>query len=384
MRVSDLCTDAPDPAGNRVSWIYSKNPPDYGVYRAGSRVMVLFADDADRAKTQSVALSPLNDARDEIAGLANDWRGDPKAVAKVDGFDERVAGALTVALQGDLVNAKAALDRVRSDIAAERGSIAKFEYIMVAAVCAFAILSISWVGLTHQFVKTLYPTLEEPDALWAAIGGGTLGAIFSVATGISSRTLLPGLRFRDNATDASLRIIIGAIGAAVMLSLQRSGLVTGLLMGSGTTPYAVGPETTIFVIGFLAGFSERLVPDLLSRVGVDTTPGPDERAAVSSAHAASDAAAQLSTPLSKSPDGAAQANDVEDASPCDASPAPGEAETLDADLPRAEGGVAGANPAGTPATGDDGDACLCDAAPTDTEASTSDADLPAAQGGVAQ
>ena len=221
-------------------------------------------------------------------------------------------------------------------------------------------LFVSWLLLLPPVSRVLFPSLPSWDIAWAAIGGGTLGALFSVAIGISSRTLLLELRYRDNATDAGLRILIGAIGAAVLVSLQRAGVITGSLFGA-RPGQAVADDTIFFILGFIAGFSERLVPDMLAKINVGAAPSPVSTGAAAPRTAA-DAAVALGGPGSDA-----------------RTDAPGKDPALVVPADKAT------SDSGGPVSNDsaDDEDCLCDGLPADTVAQTGDVELPQAAGGVA-
>ena len=325
--------------------------------------MVAFADDTDRAKTQSVALAPLSALRDEIAGLLTGNATNPRAAVQVESYHQRVAGALGEALQGFLDNAVATLLRIRSDLSDERQSVAKFEYVAMAGAFAAAVIVLSWILTRGSIASFLFSALRYPDIVWAAIGGGTLGAVFSIATGIRSRTLLLELRYRDNATDAGLRILVGAIGAAVLVSLQRAGVITGSLLGAGPGESGNG-DTIYFILGFIAGFSERLVPDMLAKMNVD--PGPPPAASTAAIKALSVvAAAQLAAPA-----------DAQDS-------AAGMPSAKAANAPDEAAHAPAANDADSSEDDAEGEDCLCDGLLASDVAPTADVDLPQAAGGVA-
>jgi hypothetical protein len=95
---------------------------------------------------------------------------------------------------------------------------------------------------------------------------GCLGAMFSIAIAIRGRTVQTDLRFRDNLLDAALRMLIGAISAYLLLTLARSRIVDVSLGDLGKLdPQAVPGSFSAaeIVVAFLAGFSERLVGNLL-------------------------------------------------------------------------------------------------------------------------
>ena len=106
--------------------------------------------------------------------------------------------------------------------------------------------------------------------VWRAAAAGSVGAFFSIAIGIRGRTVLPDLQRTSNLMDAALRVTIGFIGASVLMALVKLQLIN-VTIG---TSQALGGETllSVLIIGFIAGFSERMVPDLLGKASVQTAP----------------------------------------------------------------------------------------------------------------
>jgi hypothetical protein len=161
---------------------------------------------------------------------------------------------------------------------------------------------------------------------------GTLGAYFSIAIGLRNRTVLIDLQKWDNRNDGLLRIAVGTIGAGILLCLLLAQWVTL----SGVTETLTGKKgedlalLMALSIGFVAGFSERAVGDLLGKAGDSLTDAaPSKDVAVEQAKAAAAAATQA--PVTGPPDSdvtaaapADPAGDVLDESPCDSPPVDGE------------------------------------------------------------
>lgn len=346
LTVADLTLAATDATGAEVTAIYAKNPPLYAVYRTKERVLVQFADDPTKAATQRSALASLNPLRGEINGLVDGWRASQREAlrAKAVGYDRRSADALVMALEGDVRDAGLLLGEIKQDLLDERTARARVDYLVAACAVLLVALLSAWIAGRAALSNIRSGDSSLYAAIWIGAGAGAIGAFFSVAVGLRARTVLTDLHKTENSCDAGLRMTIGYIAAAILISLLGSGLVH-LSLGNAPidlTAPPPAPDSTgwwmkVLVVGFLAGFSERLVPDILAKATAMTGP-----------------------------------------------PGPSTSEKL-AGAPSTLGGKAQASPLAAPAqpvSDDDADSCLCDA-PVSAQETTHDAELPAASGGVA-
>jgi hypothetical protein len=245
--------------------MYGFKPPDYAVYRTDDRLMVQFADDRDREAEQRHALARLNPVRGEINGLVDGWRSSrsKKKRCKAECHDRRVGDALVVALEDDVASAETLLDAIKQDIVDDRVATARFWYL----TAAFGVGVI--LGLLIARVADKW-TAPRMDLAQAAIAGAA-GAFFSIALAIRGRTVLPDLRWVANAMDAALRVVIGLMGGAVLIALVRAGVVN--IAFGNTPPGSTNDWLYVLIVGFIAGFSERFVPDLLAKTS-GSTDGP--------------------------------------------------------------------------------------------------------------
>ena len=268
VRVADVNPHSVDSVGMPIEVVYAKDVPQYAVYRTPERVLVHFADSPEQRDRQRRDLTPLNPLRGEINGLINGWRLSKAEYYRVRAhrFDRRVADALTIGLQGDMVGATLLLERVRQDIIAERTSWARFLYLMIASAVVVAIILLAGV-VTADWFGAIYNFRGAGTRTWLAAGAGAFGAFFSIATAIRSRTILTDLRLRDNTADAVLRVVVGAIAGALLIIIIESETIRLQIGGLGLTPETLGRNLSLVILlGFIAGFSERLVSDLLAKV----------------------------------------------------------------------------------------------------------------------
>ena len=371
MNVADLKAGDLDSAGHPVLHFYSRKPPEYAVYQTRERAMVHFADAPDVSDEQRKVLAQLAPLRGETNALIDDWREKPDRyhtlgiIPRRNGarirqraarYDRRIGDSLIVALEGDLTGAGAVLQEIKDDVIEERVGWSRFEYLLVAITIAFAFIlfSILFAVLTVPDVDNagaaarslLCDTELDPrcfdDAtdLWRGAMAGALGSFFSIALAIRGRTVLPDLNKVNNWMDAGLRVAIGIIAGTVLVSLVVSDFVNLRIGDAGSGELN---ELYIGIVGFVGGFAERLVPDLLARAAVQEGESPVLRKPepnLDAAGAPSAAAAVGSAPAGEV---------VEDDVPPDDETEDGCVEDLDIDeddltrdehLPAASGGVA--------------------------------------------
>lgn len=306
VKVEQIQTNRPDYAGNEVLCVFAYSPPDYAVYRTSARVMVQFADDKKHARKQREALRDITSLRGEINGLIDGWHDPGKAARPGEGhqpaptsltdrilwwrpvqreqlykrairYDRRVADAIVTALENDCTTARRLLSEVKNDIISERTSMARWSYLKLASL--LVVMAIAAMTVLARWGSPPLNFEKDVNSVWTAVSGGTIGAFFSIAIGLKGRTVLIDLQNRDNMADAILRIVIGAIAGGILLCL----LVSGLLANSLINVDNLKPDDPdysqlmIFIIGFLGGFSERLVPDFLAQTNIGTKEKTGER-----------------------------------------------------------------------------------------------------------
>jgi hypothetical protein len=288
VNVADIRSSPTDTLGFDIVCIYYFKPPEFAIYRTEKRVLIQFADDSKEADQQRRDLSQLGPMRGEINGLIDGWRTAPdhnrlffpngqKLRARAERYDRAVADALQVGLEGDISTSCALLENVKQDILNIRIGWSRFEYLLMAFATVIAIWTIAMLVMWRDADEPCSISsdqllcLTQAVHLWRGFVAGAAGAFFSIALGIRSRTILPDLYRLANLMDATLRVVVGSIGGVILVALILAQFVQFAL---GTSSPGHFDDLYIFIAGFVAGFTERLVPDLLAKADVRTGDQP--------------------------------------------------------------------------------------------------------------
>jgi hypothetical protein len=259
--VSSVRVGREDARGVTIDQVYAVKVGRYAVYRARDRVMVHFADDPAVADEQRMRLHELAGARARLAMLT---AGLDKSATYYDG---EIAHALQLTLDGEGEKANEIMIQITVRAEAERARRGRIQYLLCGLATAAAFLVLLGVGYAGV-------TFAEPaNNLWLAAIGGTIGAVFSMSIAIRSRAVAFDLDRNANIADGALRILVGVVSAGVLVLLMATDIVPKLQVGGGALTGEAATWQTILLVGFIAGFLERLLPDILSaHKGSETSP----------------------------------------------------------------------------------------------------------------
>ncbi len=336
--------------------IYSKIEGIYAVYRTEERVMIQFADDQALGSQQRQSLAELYVLRGKINSLLEELRETSFSTRKFkdNRYVRLMADALIVALQGQVVQAKADLEAVYAALSGERSSRIRMNYLLIAALCTVGLICLIRFVNSQTFTFNFDDTAKT---FWYAACVGMVGAFTSVAFAIRGRELDTEKPQLDMIGDAILRIFVGAVTALMLMALIKIGAF-GLQIGgaefSKESPLNLGPTgwPLVLIVAFFAGWTQRLLPELFAKASVteSTAPPPpaptagraDERNPMGTAvapgtgHAAGQAPAPAQSAADDDDDPAAN-----EADSCDDHAHDGGPVTEDVELPETVGGVEG-------------------------------------------
>ena len=256
-KLNDLTAGSPDGAGRIVDDVFCKTSL-YAIYRCSDKVAIQFSDDEAVWAVQVKAIMPLLVLRSRLEFLLLHLH---RAAFYRDGL----ARALQVALDGDTATAKLLIESLVAGAIVDRARVGRQSYLsMAGSFAAFMAAALISAGglLRHGAAPS--------GVVLLAAGGGALGALLSILTAIDGRAVMPGLDRWTNGTDGVLRVLTGAIGGFAICLFLSIGLVPQLALAA----VALSWQGAV-AVGFVAGFLERLVPDLLSNLNQNTKAAVD-------------------------------------------------------------------------------------------------------------
>lgn len=253
MRLDELKIGSPDQRGRMILDILWSTK-DYIIYRHSSGLSPHFSDDADVAKQQRSSYAAIGPQLSKVNALrsATVWRA--------ASIDRELARAIYQSLEGDLKNAAATLDGVRTRLENLINIQGRLQYQIscFATVILFAIVYLGFRGLhSDNPVAPLSPVRFSSVALCGALGG-----FLSISISLKQLTIDPDADWRVNAIAGASRIVIAVIGSIfVYLMIEAKLALTSLNL--------LESDAGIYAVSIAAGFSEKLVPNLLRGLSPD-------------------------------------------------------------------------------------------------------------------
>lgn len=93
---------------------------------------------------------------------------------------------------------------------------------------------------------------------------GVMGALLSMVIAFRGRTVGWSDDITGNLTDGIARLVVGLLSGAIIVLIAGSGILPSLQVGDQPVTGSGASWMTVMLLGVVAGFSERFVPDLLN------------------------------------------------------------------------------------------------------------------------
>jgi hypothetical protein len=198
----------------------------------------------------------------------------PKRTGKAGGFyDHEIAQALVFSLEGDNQGARAILEQGLRMAVERVTNENRIRYLLAcyanAVLLSLAVALLAYFGSASGFGGAPWFSNARPYMLVA--GCGMAGAVFSISMRVFDFALTPCQQSVMNYWMGALRVFIGFTAAVVLLLLFNAstfGDAIAPVLGAKKELFAQlssGSWHYIALVGFLAGFAERLVPQLLKK-----------------------------------------------------------------------------------------------------------------------
>jgi hypothetical protein len=261
--VAGIIAGAKDGGGELIDCVYFKRE-SYAIYRRGAppQVVVAYSDNPAVADQQIAALSPLLPARDHLVHLMSDLPSKTQ-----EKYRAQIADALRLSLEKQPEIAKSLIAEAREDAEATQARIGRLVYLQWTGLAIIPALILIVLG-----GRQVAPDPTALNMLLMSAGAGAIGAVLSIAIAIRARSVAIEGNWKANAMDAAVRVAIGMISAAVLFLLLNSGIIATLTAGGVSLSGDKMTWQVALIVGFAAGFLERLVPDLLEKSAPPSAP----------------------------------------------------------------------------------------------------------------
>ena len=189
-------------------------------------------------------------------GFGKEQRGeDPTRVY----YERELARGVAQALTGDAEQGKETLAALAKRLEKRLRNHGRVIYFSMCLVSAAVI-----IGIASYFLSGTIGFNVSEIALAAIMG--SLGALLSTASGLKNLRIDASASLFMNWVYGGQRMLVGVLGAVILYLAVRGGIALEFIPGAAsiTETSPLNPYKLAF-ISVLAGFSERLVPNLLDR-----------------------------------------------------------------------------------------------------------------------
>ena len=283
-----VARDRRDPMGDMVKAVFARTP-DYVIYLVeggsdasldGAVLRYLLPENAGRAERLRARLAPVGAQLSAVSNvlsclrpIGGVWRARHECLRWRTW--RRMARAIEYALSDFPETAAAVLADAMEEVVERRDSLNRMRYSLVNfGSLVFWLLSLA-LAAAYWPADLLRLGEAQPAPLPLMMGLGAVGAFFSVCVTFPSLRINPHVSMAEMLWSGFIRIPIGFIAAAAAALLFAAGQIGGAGDGAG------GVHAVVLLIGFLAGFSESLIPNALksvaaSRGGAAETAGRED------------------------------------------------------------------------------------------------------------
>jgi hypothetical protein len=262
-RVADIRKNSLDGRGEKIDFVFFRRN-NFVIYRSGGKIMVQYADDEATAAKQIADIAELLPLRDRLQSLSS-------GMVASQACHWQIAETLRLGLDGQKAAARQSMERAIDDINMMRVRRGRIVYLECAGALVVAVVALLGGGAaaTEWYWAEALDLKSNGNGiglLLMATASGAVGALLSTAIALRARSVAIDGDVLSNAVDSTVRIMIGVISAAALFLMLSSNLLPNVSVATMPLLKSDGITWKIaLLIGFAAGFLERLVPDLLEK-----------------------------------------------------------------------------------------------------------------------
>jgi hypothetical protein len=255
-----------DKLGNKIMEIVWTGE-EYTIYRSTKGIYIHFSDCHEIERTQRALYAEISQILCQLRFLTSQMARFKLLRKKLGYYDYQIVQAMVSTLEKRKEDATNLLAPVLEMAVGRLTNENRVRYLLsclaAGLIVATGIAFLVWSGQVDRIA----------DAYLVAAIFGSAGATFSIAMSVQSLSLIPCQESMMNVVMGVLRVLIGTFAGALLLLLitvTPLSAVAATLLGSklemdplkltsvtGWLPFAV--------VGFIGGFAERLVPNLLQQ-----------------------------------------------------------------------------------------------------------------------
>jgi hypothetical protein len=259
MRLEELKKGGIDQRGRQIlDILWSTN--DYVIFRHSSGISPHFSDDKEVARTQRAAYASIGPQLSKVNALRS------ATVLQAESIDREIARGIYQCLEGNLKSAGHTLDGVGVRLQNLINIQGRLQY-QISCLLTVILVAILFV-LIRKFSGDRGDEALSSVRLASVALCGAVGGFLSISVGLRKLTIDPDANRLINALAGASRIVIAMIGSIFVYFMIVSKLAL-------TSLNLLDTDAGIFAIAMAAGFSEKLVPDILRRLSIH---GDDEKA----------------------------------------------------------------------------------------------------------
>lgn len=282
--LDDLVVGSPDPRGRIVLdilWAVE----EFKIYKTARGVSPFFSDDAELARDQKEAYLALGDDIAHFNHLIQTLiptrlgfsRDEDASAPMLTEYERELARCLAQGLLGKTEDAQRALTILRHRLERRIANRARVIHLGINVILVLAV----WLTAYLISISGYEPRFGfKPLDIGLAAIMGSVGALFSTAVGLQKMSCDPMISTSMHWIYGAQRVLVGVLGAIIVYFGFQSGVLNGIFQTGPITGAPPSPaDTNLYWLAFisvLAGFSERLVPNLLDARANETA---EQRAA---------------------------------------------------------------------------------------------------------